>query len=73
MAHFAYGSGKTPNAYTVAAHDGKLFGIIGISIFHMHGLCIFGTQLEDVSYLYAPADLKTLLSAYGTYATFLNL
>ena len=45
------GSGKSADANPVAPHDRVLCFAVFVQIGHVHGFRIFGSELEDISYL----------------------
>ena len=66
MSCLTYRGSQTAYPNAVTAHNRILYRAIGICIGHVHGFCIFGAKLEDISYLNAPLYLNGLFAAAGT-------
>ena len=66
MVCFAYGSGQTAYTDAVTAHDRILCIAIRIQVLHVHGFCIFGSQLEDVSYFNTTGNLDCFFATFWT-------
>jgi hypothetical protein len=71
MMRFADRGGKSAYTDTVAAHERILCftGVVDIS--HIHGFGVFGSQLEDITYLDATGDCDGRLFAVRADAAFL--
>ena len=57
---------------TIASHDRSLALAVCIHVSHIHGFCIFGSKLEDVSDLDTSGDLHGLFAAFRADAAFLD-
>ena len=63
---FADGSRQASDADAVAAHQGIVGGAVGIHVLHVHGLAVFGSQLEDIPHLNAAGYGQGVPAAYRT-------
>ena len=63
---------QTADTDTVASHDRGLALAVCIDIGHIHGFCIFGSKLEDISDLDTSGDLHGLFAAFRADAALLD-
>ena len=70
---FANRSGKSADTDTVASHQWILCFAVAVDISHIHGLCIFSAELEDVSHLNTTGYGNRGFAAMRTDAALLNL
>ena len=73
MSCLAYRGGQTADSNTVAAHDRVFYRAVGVCIGHIHGFCIFGAQLEDISHFDTTFYLNGLFAAAGADASCFDL